>query len=604
VGASKTSSNFEDFWLIISIVIFASLSFLAFFDVLKIYNLTNNEISWFTESAVQAIASLFAIIFSISLVAIQLSSQEFSHRLIKLHLTNLHFIFSFSLNLVSLLLNLLIISNSNFFFLINYSIPLTIAAVLSLVSYIISTAKLLVPENVVKKYLDALKPEDFLSRNFADKQLYNTYLQPIEDIIKKSIKNLDYQTAINSITLIKKEMVDTFELLLQDLPPTTNDSSLQSINNSGEPFHHLLKEIAVAANKMDAIEITEFVIVSVISSFIQELPDARLMPVFEKLDLTVDHILNQAQARFSSKEYAVELAELEYNIADSRTSFSYVLARTRVKILNKAIKGFKNALKTITLQKFPITYSDIQTNLGTAYRYLADSENNTKKNYTYAISRFNEALKNYKLDVHPFKYSNTQFNLGVAYRCLAKIENREKNCARAIKAFKESLNIFTLEKYPIDYAWIQADHGPTYRLLAEIKNPEKNCLQAIKILKESLAIFTPEEHPLGYGLAKNNLANAYSTLAEATNSEENYELTIKNYKDALEGYTLQKYPNGYALVNYNLGFAYSICAKIKDKEKNIQLAIQSFENALKVYTAKDFPAHYKEISDELKEIMK
>lgn len=75
-----------------------------------------------------------------------------------------------------------------------------------------------------------------------------------------------------------------------------------------------------------------------------------------------------------------------------------------------AIAACQEELKQFLLEKFPVDYAEIQTNLRTAYGTLAGTEDK-EKNYDLAIGAYGEALKVFTADAFPLQYADTQSHI-------------------------------------------------------------------------------------------------------------------------------------------------------------------------------------------------
>ncbi|MBO8131938.1 MAG: tetratricopeptide repeat protein [Candidatus Marinimicrobia bacterium] len=257
----------------------------------------------------------------------------------------------------------------------------------------------------------------------------------------------------------------------------------------------------------------------------------------------------------------------------------------------KAIKAYKEALKVITFERFPVQYAMIQNNLGIAYGTLAEVED-TVENCEKAIKAYNEALKVYTHNFFPMDYAMTQNNLGTAYRKLAEVKDTVENCEKAIKAFNEALKVYTPDRFPIDYAKTQNNLGTTYGTLAEVEDTVENCEKAIKAYNEALKVYTHNFFPMDYAMTQNNLGTAYRKLAEVKDTVENCEKAIKAFNEALKVYTPDRFPIDYAKTQNNLGTTYGTLAEVEDTVENCEKAIKAYNEALKVYTHNFFPMDY------------
>lgn len=90
-----------------------------------------DDISNTLGNILQSLASIFAIVFSISLVAIQLCSENLSHRLIGLYVKNPNFMVPFVLNLTALLFDLFLLLRYLMQLLSAYFLRLSIGLVLT-----------------------------------------------------------------------------------------------------------------------------------------------------------------------------------------------------------------------------------------------------------------------------------------------------------------------------------------------------------------------------------------------------------------------------------------------------------------------------------------
>ena len=122
---------------------------------------------------VQSLASIFAIAFSISLVAVQFCSEQLSYRLIRLYVWNQNFVVPFLLNALALLFNLLLLSNTCYYPWVDFGVLLSFVAIVSLVPFFVYTFRFMVPVHVVGMLLGRLRVNPMLlSENFAERRLY------------------------------------------------------------------------------------------------------------------------------------------------------------------------------------------------------------------------------------------------------------------------------------------------------------------------------------------------------------------------------------------------------------------------------------------------
>ena len=176
-----------------------------------------------------------------------------------------------------------------------------------------------------------------------------------------------------------------------------------------------------------------------------------------------------------------------------------------------------------------------------------------------AIEAYLQALKVITLDRFPIQYATTQNNLGNAYRTLAEVEDKSENCKRAIEAYLQALKVRTLDRFPIQYATTQNNLGAAYRTLAEVDDKSESCKRAIEACREALKVSTLDRFPMDYAMTQNNLGNAYSTLAEVEDKSENCKRAIEAYREALKVYTKEKFPEVHPIVERNLKILLDFC---------------------------------------------
>lgn len=288
---------------------------------LGMFTFTIDNSSNVLGTLVQSLASIFAIIFSISLVAIQFYSESISYRLIGLYVKNRNFMFPFFMNFGALLFDLYLLSDVRFQYLIGYGIISSIFAILSLGIFFLFTIRILNPLKVISELLKKIKTEKILTCDFSENGTYEAYFQPIDDIVTCFVQKGDYATAYGAIDLINGKLYDLLIKILKKLKEEQNVQIVKLLNFMSKPFARLFEEIAISSNKKDAMEITSYII-NIIGIFVRKMPDARFVPAFKIFDETIERISFQAECRFRTPEYIDELTNLKLTIASVRVEFS------------------------------------------------------------------------------------------------------------------------------------------------------------------------------------------------------------------------------------------------------------------------------------------
>ncbi len=216
--------------------------------------------------------------------------------------------------------------------------------------------------------------------------------------------------------------------------------------------------------------------------------------------------------------------------------------------LEKAIDAFKKALKVLTVENFPFYYALGQLNLGSVYIDYAqiykekkEREDKLKK----AINILTNALKVYTLGNYPVYYSLVKYNFGSAYYFLSQEENQKENLLKAIDFYDEALQILTFSKYPVRFGAIQLNKGNTYSTLSIIENEPDNIKKAIGSFEQALKFYTKKTHFHNYGYIYKEIGYLLSQLAILEEKEKNINKAIASYQEALTVFTEKKSPEEY-----------------------------------------------------------
>lgn len=295
-------------------------SFLIIFVMYKYYYepylMNKTAISSFISLLIQILSSVFAIVITISLVAIQLTSQNYSSKLIKIYTKSFHFRFLVLIFLSAIVLNIYVLFYIEYVsnILINFSFLVSLISIIELYPFIYSINRNLDPKNLIEHLIKDLKHYE-ISKKTITQENYDKHFQPIEDIITRSITNFDYQTAKYGIKLF----IENFNSLIK-----SKDFEIQIETNGNidylQAYFDLIWNVSNNSKKSDAIEIIKYIF-SMIFNIINELPGERYLPIYDKLIEIIENVRYQAEYRFDNKEYILELAEMKVLVADSLTEF-------------------------------------------------------------------------------------------------------------------------------------------------------------------------------------------------------------------------------------------------------------------------------------------
>ena len=277
-----------------------------------------SNISSLFSLIVQILSSVFAIIITVSLVAIQLTAQNYSSKLIKIYTNSFHFKFMVLLYCIAIIFNIYVlfsIENIKEVW-IYFSILLSMLAIVELIPFIFEINLNLDPKTIINHLVKNLKRYKIQDKH-VDFEPYDSFFQPIEDIITRSISNFDYQTAKFGIRIFMQYFLN--RITSEDFKNQLNNKDL--IIDHLKPYFVLLWNVSNNAKKSDAIEIIKYIF-NTIFDVINELPDNNYLPVYEDLIEIIENVRYQSEKRFDNDEYILELTEMKLMVADSLSEFS------------------------------------------------------------------------------------------------------------------------------------------------------------------------------------------------------------------------------------------------------------------------------------------
>ena len=303
------------------IFIFASL-LISIFLINEYYNNPSindrSNISSLFSLLVQILSSVFAIIITVSLVAIQLTAQNYSSKLIRIYTNSFHFKFMVLLYSIAIIFNIYVLFNIENIkeVWIYFSILLSILAIVELIPFIFEINRNLDPKTIVNHLVKNLKRYKIQEKH-VDFEPYDSLFQPIEDIITRSISNFDYQTAKFGIRIFMQNFLN--RITSKDFKNQMNNKEITL--DHLKPYFVLLWNVSNNAKKSDAIEIIKYIF-NTIFDVINELPDNNYLPIFDNLIEIIENVRYQSEKRFDNDEYILELTEMKLMVADSLSEFS------------------------------------------------------------------------------------------------------------------------------------------------------------------------------------------------------------------------------------------------------------------------------------------
>lgn len=234
----KNSPEQSNYTTIVVITIFSSILILI---ITSQFIFTNNNSQQLISTIIQSLASILAILISLTLVAVQLAAQNYSKRILNKFISfqNKIFWITISIFLIGILYNIFllnIIPNSSsliFDLFLNISILLTIWCLILLPIYIRSTLLTLSPKKTIDDLLNDLNEEYIIKLIESDYKLEFDSFIPIIDIITHAINTGDFESVKQGFNGLNKQL-NKFQSQLQQNPKSAQYilNNLDRLKNS------------------------------------------------------------------------------------------------------------------------------------------------------------------------------------------------------------------------------------------------------------------------------------------------------------------------------------------------------------------------------------
>ena len=199
--------------------------------------------------------------------------------------------------------------------------------------------------------------------------------------------------------------------------------------------------------------------------------------------------------------------------------------------LNSAVESFEEIKKEIIYEQSPAIYRTLYFNLGNAYLFQKNEDQNDK--FNKVVNSYLEALEHSEIKTLLSRKGLTLYNLGYAYGFLSeKNDKRSKN--KALEYFFQSLKIFKADMYTPKYEEIHNRIGVIYFQIAGIEDRENNLLKAAESFEEAIRVHNKEILTVKHAIDLNLLGLAYEELALIKDSETNLKKALDAYTNALD----------------------------------------------------------------------
>jgi len=218
----KNSPELSNNTIIMVLTIFGSILILI---ITSQFIFANDNSQQLISTIIQSLASILAILISLTLVAVQLAAQNYSKRILNKFISfqNKIFWITLSVFLIGILYNMILLniipksSSVVFDLLLNISILLTIWSLIILPIYIRSTLLTLSPKKIIDDLLNDLNEEYILKLVESDYKLEFDSLIPIIDIITHAINTGDFESVKQGFNGLNKQL-NEFQTQFQKNP--------------------------------------------------------------------------------------------------------------------------------------------------------------------------------------------------------------------------------------------------------------------------------------------------------------------------------------------------------------------------------------------------
>lgn len=280
--------------------------------------LDHQEIPGLVGTLAQSLSAIFAIAFSVTLVAVQMAAAAYTPRIIRLHTWHPYFVGLFATYLFTI----------GYLFLLGAGHPILgrisaapvgvwvdVGLVLSLFSlgylapFTARNVRLLIPAYIVRALLRRIDREDFRLDRSPDREL-----QPVEDLIVRAIRSDDHQTAKEALRLV----VDRFLSLWR---PARGEADAVLLAG---PFVDFLKRVARFCAQGGDFEMMEEVLGG-LRRLSEPLVERGMGRHVDYVDATLREMEFMAQEWFEQGKSGVEMARIEAAIAGIRASLAAIM---------------------------------------------------------------------------------------------------------------------------------------------------------------------------------------------------------------------------------------------------------------------------------------
>jgi hypothetical protein len=270
----------------------------------------------------QSLAAVLGIVFTLTLIGIQLAAQSYTHRVIGLHTRSTVFVFTFGMLLFALVYIAVLMASYRSIQAtaehpwVDLAVVWFVSALALLVPFAVRTIRLLAPDNIAAALLSRVSVRQLQS---GDTAAVHVRIGPVFDMARKAIVGRDERT----LELLMVQVRNRAAALLADT--TLGPQGLtQLVRALGPEFRDLGW---LASDHLDIGAVKQ--VVDCLRALVcqaGERPDRRASA--EELYAAIRDVWKEAGARFSDKAYAARLADLDASMNSCRLEIANSLQLT------------------------------------------------------------------------------------------------------------------------------------------------------------------------------------------------------------------------------------------------------------------------------------
>lgn len=267
---------------------------------------------------------------------------------------------------------------------------------------------------------------------------------------------------------------------------------------------------------------------------------------------------NYEQHRFSSNilESAREALEVsltdEYRDqeplawAETQNGLGNILAalgqqQRDVKLFEKAIQCFDNALERFIQEKSPLDWAATQHNLGTAKQALGRQQDDSKL-LKASIDAYTNALLEWSRKETPEVWASAMHQLGATFHVYGKLLKGNRTFQKSVVAYKNALAELDADDCAFELAATHNNCGAVLHNLGESEENPDRLEEAIRSYETALTVCMEQQLPIHLAvLCKVNRSTARGALSELTKDTsladevgDEFELIIECFPHALQ----------------------------------------------------------------------